>query len=289
MFNRLNKVQIHCWGGLGSQLNAWATAEAIKQKFKHKSVAIILHTGGVTERTSEIDFLSSKFEIKIIDDFHNKSEDNKDLHRFCAFVNMMLKWILDKIGLILNDEQDSILYRVKMWTLSLRGHYSNETLSEQVIYAMLMEIEKYKNQANKSSLDSTNILGIHYRLGDLIELEEKSFVNPEVLGKFFLNFYSAHVIDHVYVYSDSPKFAQISLCTYLESSTKYLDKDIWNTLVELCNYKYFIGTNSKISIWVSLFRNAKDIEANVCLPTSMKNILSQIYPKIVKSTNTVFY
>lgn len=289
MFNRLNKVQIHCWGGLGSQLNAWATAEAIKQKFKHKSVAIILHTGGVTKRISEIDFLSPRFEIKIIDDFHNKSEDNNYLHRFRAFVNRMLKWILDKIGLILNDEQDSILYRVKMWTLSLRGHYSNETLSEQVIYAMLMEIEKYKNQAIKSSLNSTNILGIHYRLGDLLELKEKSFVSPEVLGKFFLNFYSTHVIDHVYVYSDSPKFAQISLGTYLESSTKYLDKEIWNTLVELCNYKYFIGTNSKISIWVSLFRNVKDIEANVCLPTSMKNSLSQIYPKIVKSTNTVFY
>ena len=58
MFNRLNKVQIHCWGGLGSQLNAWATAEAIKQKFKHKSVAIILHTGGVTKRISEIDWSS---------------------------------------------------------------------------------------------------------------------------------------------------------------------------------------------------------------------------------------
>ena len=289
MSNRLNKVQVHCWGGLGSQLNAWATAEAIKQKFKHKSVEIILHTGGVTKRISEIDFLSPKFEIKIIDDFQSKLDDSIISVKFRAFVNRVLKVILDKIGLILNDERDLILHRVKIWTLSLRGHYSYETLSEQVIYTILTEIENYKGKAIESSPDSTNDLGIHYRLGDLLKLEEKSFVDPEVLGRFYLNFYSAHVIDRVYVYSDSPNLAHISLSKYLEPSTDYLDKDIWATLVELCNHKYFIGTNSKISIWVSLLRNVRDIETYVCLPSSMKHNLGHIYPKILKSKNTIFY
>jgi len=289
MFNRLNKVKIHCWGGLGSQLNAWAMAEAVRQKFKNKSVEIILHTGGVTKRTSELQFLATKFEIKIIEDFQNYKELDLKLHTFPTFITKTLKFTLDKLRVVMTDETGSILYRMKNWTLSLRGHYSNETLSDQIIYSMFTEIMKNKSYKTDATHGTKNNLGMHYRLGDLLRLSQKSFVNPETLGRFYLDFFSAHIIEDTYVYSDSPSFAQSSLGVYLDSSTKYLDKDIWSTLIELCNHKYFIGTNSKISIWVALFRMVKDFEANICLPISMKDSLSKVYPKIIESPSAIFY
>lgn len=289
MINKLNKVQIHCWGGLGSQLNAWAIAEAIQQKFKQKSVEIVLHTGGVTKRTSNIEFLAAKFKIKIFDDFQKKTNSIAKLPSSHSFIRRTLKYFLDRSGLILTDEKALILPRIKQWTLSIRGHYSNEMITDQVLYSMLIEIERYRNQKISPLIDSKNYLGIHYRLGDLLQLEEKSFINPEVLGKFFIDFRSTHIVEKVHVYSDSLNFAQTSLRAYISTATEYFDKEIWDTLIELCNYKYFIGTNSKISIWVSLFRSVKNTEANVCLPFSMKDSLNKIYPKILKTTSIVFY
>jgi hypothetical protein len=289
MLNRLNKIQIHCWGGLGSQLNAWATAEALREKFKNKSIEIILHTGGVTKRTSEINFLSEKFDIKITDDFKNKFNSNLGELSYRTFINKFLKIFFNKLGLILNDETDLILNRVQIWTLSLRGHYSNEIISEQVISTMFIEIEKHLNYRINPFSESINNLGVHYRLGDLVELEEKSFVNPKLLAEYILKFIECNTIDKICVYSDSSKLSRISLEKYLSSSTTYVNKPIWNTLIDLCNHKYFIGTNSKISIWVSLFRKVRNSDANVSLPSSMESHLKQIYPKMLNSSNTIFY
>jgi hypothetical protein len=289
MFHNLNKIQIHCWGGLGSQLNAWATAEAIKQKFQHKSIELVLHTGGVTKRSSEIDFLSPMYVIKIKDDFQDKPEFMSSVNTTKNLFSRVFKYLLDRFRLVLNDETDLILDRVKWWTLSVRGHYSQEVLSEQIINAMLIEIERHKKYEYDLQHKSEKILGIHYRLGDLLQLKNKTFINPEELARFTLKFLSAHEIDKTYVYSDSPNTAQISLGAYLNASTTYLDKEIWQTLIELYNHEYFIGTNSKISIWISLFRSTKNLNANVCLPVSMQSYLHQIYPEILNSKSTIFY
>ena len=289
MINRLNQIKIHCWGGLGSQLNAWAIAEVIKQKYKHKSVELVFHTGGVTKRISELNFLSPKFRIKVIDDFGDNAESTSDSKGFSVFANRSLKYFLNKLGLVLNDETELILNRVKSWTLSLRGHYSYEALSEHVIQKMFLEIQKQKKYRIEPSIKSSKSLGIHYRLGDLVGFEDKSFINPEVLGIFCLKFILKHNIKKVSVYSDSPKIAETSLSAYFDPSTTYLNKDIWQTLFELCNHRHFIGTNSKISIWISLFRSVANFEATACLPISMKEGLHKIYPKIVNSKNTLFY
>ena len=50
----------------------------------------------------------------------------------------------------------------------------------------------------------------------------------------------------------------------------------FETIDLLLSYKYFIGTNSKISLWVTLFRKSQNLSAYVALPKSMEKELERI-------------
>jgi hypothetical protein len=72
------------------------------------------------------------------------------------------------------------------------------------------------------------------------------------------------------------KVAQKYLGPYLLESNEFIERDIWNTLAELSNQNFFIGTNSKISLWVTLFRKSKNLSSYVALPKSMEKELERI-------------
>ncbi len=58
-------LRVHCWGGLGSQLFALAHAYELHKKFPNRKILLLMHTSGVSERFSELDFLGDfEFEIR---------------------------------------------------------------------------------------------------------------------------------------------------------------------------------------------------------------------------------
>ena len=59
-------LRVHCWGGLGSQLFALAHAYELRKKFPKRKIMLFLHTSGVSERFSELDFfIGSNFKISL--------------------------------------------------------------------------------------------------------------------------------------------------------------------------------------------------------------------------------
>jgi hypothetical protein len=106
---------------------------------------------------------------------------------------------------------------------------------------------------------------IHYRLGDLLTLEEKSPIPKERLSRVLGNILDLGFADFV-VDSDSPEIAVSNIREVL-SLSGYID----NTKISLFNgsllefistgieANVFVGTNSKISIWIALFRVNRSI------------------------------
>ena len=62
-------LQIHCWGGLGSQLFAWAVVEQCLLEKPNRRITLVLHTSGVTQRSSELSALAKIVEIVQVTDF----------------------------------------------------------------------------------------------------------------------------------------------------------------------------------------------------------------------------
>ena len=50
-------LKIHCSGGLGSQHQALSFYVMVQSKYPNRNLQLILHTSGITERRSEIDFV----------------------------------------------------------------------------------------------------------------------------------------------------------------------------------------------------------------------------------------
>ena len=72
-------LRVHCWGGLGSQLYALAVAYDLQRKYPKRKIKLLLHTGGVTKRVSELDFIDSiGFEIIQISDFQIPDKAHKN-------------------------------------------------------------------------------------------------------------------------------------------------------------------------------------------------------------------
>lgn len=245
-------IRIHCWGGLGSQFYALSTAFQIKERFPKRRIILSLHTGGVTKRSSEINsFLNGLFEIETIDDFTKSvhTESRKSTLRQIVQINfrLLFRKILIKTGFLTQANTEDEFRNIRPWVLSLRGHYFYR-LAPSSFYSFLLEILSVYRKP-KNSDDS--ILAVHYRMGDLLKLPEKSIFPVDKLisevNKVTIN----HPNISVVVYSDSI----IEVRQTLESagfSQKFRVSDAPTPQVigECLDADFFIGTNSKVSLWI---------------------------------------
>lgn len=268
---RLYRLRIHCWGGLGSQIFAWAVVEELLLKGFSREIELILHTSGVTERTSELERLSGFVTITQIHDYLRKGTRESDMN-FLNQINKIvlislqkaIKKLMELTGII--SSSNSRL-RIFPWTMQLRGHYSKRRIDTQVVRAVLIRFQNNDLLAQPLSQKKEG-LAIHYRLGDLLTLEGKNFVSASsihnVLDSFFPT--SQFSID---VYSDSPNEA-VSALSQLDANRVFnlCSSSPWSTISELLNYRNFLATNSKIGMWVAIFRSLDDY-AGITLITQM--------------------
>ena len=267
-------ISVHCWGGLGSQLFAWAIVEKLKIKFPNRRVRIILHTSGVTERFSEIDFLSNELTIKKISDFKSLTNGSRLFGK--------LSKALFISGMISNSNSDIEFESLKPWVLMLRGHYSYQSLSTEIIYGLLKKYTDLNNESISpfnSQIEGT--LGIHYRLGDLLSLNTKSIISPDQVGNSLLFCLGQNKINQIILCSDSISQALALLSPFMTDKYVVAPKaSILETIKILVECQYFIGTNSKISIWIILFRKVLDPNSFASIPLEMH---TQIHQNIADS------
>ena len=243
------KLKIHCWGGLGSQLYALAIANDLQSKFKVRRISLVLHTSGVSRRLSELDFIKNlPFEIIQVHDFGSSTRSGFESKKIKnRYLKKVVKELMYFTRLVCTANTDSEFKKIQPWTLELRGHYSYRTI-EQSFYEYLLLNLKYK--IKESSLDQDSIR-IHYRMGDLLQLTNKSIYPVEKITEKVKELTKDGGYSKIVVYSDSPVTVKSTLIAAgLNQDFTVRDVDTIDVICECASAGYFIGTNSKVSLWV---------------------------------------
>jgi hypothetical protein len=251
------KLRVHSWGGLGSQLFALSLIFNLRRIFPKREVLLIHHTSGVTRRIFELEFLlDSGTELRTIDDFKSVQQSNYDkLPK--KFLKSNLKRILEQTKFYIDYDRTKDLSKIKYWTIMLRGHYSHAQISQDFYRSC---IEKFRGD-EKSTTSSS--LVIHYRLGDLVDLNVKSIIPSKRIIERARIALKAGNYEKVIIFSDSPKEAMKSLSKIKNfiKEVEFSNRPTVEVIKNSIGAKYFIGTNSKVSIWIVKFRD------NLALPS----------------------
>lgn len=288
-FSIFNKIFVHSWGGLGSQLFAYSTAEYLGQRYPKKQISIVLHSSGVTKRAPAIDFLGEKYKIIVKDDFNDRLKSDTNVSKSKLILKQILKMIMEKSHLVLEGNSTLEQRKIKPWTLVLRGHYSYAEISKNTLRIMAKKIEDLIEPGFRQNFKKASYIGLHYRLGDLVKLDNKSHIEPTVISTYVLQVAKVNHVTNIHIYSDDLVLARNLLSNELNDSAFFNEADIWVAIVNLIHSDYFIGTNSKISIWIILFRLLNDPNSWNAIPLSMKENLEKIWPQIVSSENIFYY
>lgn len=263
-------IKVHTWGGLGSQLYALALSLDLGKYVSNRDIEFVIHSSGVTRRTPEVEIYSHKAKFK--DDFSASPKNDFLRRNLFEFFKKQIKVIFIKLGVYAYCNSDDEVNSLKRWVLAIRGHYTKRTLSSATVKKVYSRIKE-----NNSTIDSeftTNSLAIHYRLGDLETLENKSPIKAERLINLIKDLMSKNNIEKIYIYSDSPEIATKKLKA-LFPSLNLIRREIppIDTVLESCQTTFFIGSNSKLSIWITLFRAVQTQSKSSYLPMEMKHIV----------------
>ena len=179
-FGNSHTLRVHCWGGLGSQLYAWALLEDLVHDFPNRKVKLVLHNSGVTKRQSDLDFLGLGLSITVVDDFkETKTQSHysgKNNLGWRLGITKIAKLVLRSIGFLATANTNNEYGKIRSWTTEVRGHYSYRTISKETLLLMKLRAERCGKSwliAENSDSDSLDILRVHVRLGDLLLLESK--------------------------------------------------------------------------------------------------------------------
>lgn len=275
-------LRIHAWGGLGSQLFAVALVHTLQKRFPGRSLVVVLHNSGVTRREPEITQLFPDLEFEKVDDF--TSRENHDSNSRSPSIVSYLKNLVKRILLIsgfLAEENTDKIYRAHRWTVSIRGHYFYRNVS--IEFLELLKIRLSECTVEDSSILKSEIT-LHYRLGDLLELENKSFVDPQRVGSILSQLPQSETVA---VFSDSPVVA----VTLIERTVgnkflHFVDLSTIETIYAAFQGAAFVGTSSKISYWVVLLRLADSKNSLNYLPREDQSTISVLSKS---ASSLIFY
>ena len=260
----LPPLRVHSWGGLGSQLNALAFTLDFLAISPGRRVHLVIHTGGVTRRYMEIaEILPSNIIWREINDFVHNANTQKSKNGLRHFASMLSS----QLRIIVFPERNRDFTKIKLWTISSRGHYSYMSFSENTIHKIFELI-------TKSSAESRNYENvIHYRLGDLLSVG-KGFVESSNI----IQLANSIGIKEWHVLTDSPGEARKM---FNDLSSKHSMADVYDlaprALIKTgVQSRIFVGTTSKLSIWICVFR----IHLNsgvTFMPKQLKANLEQLF------------
>ncbi len=250
--------------------------------FPGKRIILVLHTGGITARSSEIDFLRSKINLLKVDDYR-ASSDSKKLHNngaksIFALIKTCIKFLANYFRFVITDDRK--VFKVRFWTYSIRCTYTANVLRKQDIVHMagILGIDSRSSEQE--------FLGVHYRMGDLPTVKPDSLVPLNLISSVISQIVSTGaVVDKVKIFSDSI-FDDSNLQLPKEIGFEWKSIETLQTIRELCKAKYFVGTNSKVSLWVAIFRLCLAVPGDIYLPVNVATFLSSILSLEKKNLST---
>ena len=253
----LPALRVHTWGGFGSQLFTAYLILKLQRDIPQRSIVAVNHTSGVSRRTTEFDFDSLGVASRQIEDFKRREvtatgfiPDKGILGSFFQFLKVLTVRFLKGTKIIVEANSDTSLSLIKPWTLALRGHYTNISLEKDLVkdlYELLI------NSQNHTKVNSSKIV-IHYRLGDLLTLKEKSPVSTERLDAILSSIISKDVVPMLLTDSSQDEFSKyVSQSSMLQKCIP-VTLDPLHTLQLCIGADVFVGTGAKISLWAAIFR-----------------------------------
>jgi hypothetical protein len=266
----LPSVRIHTWGGLGSQLYALALSIDLETKIRKRKRKFIAHTGGTTKRLSEISFYTRN--IKSVDDFTPIQQNKTTNLQFKQNIKKFLKKLISTIGIYAECNNNEDLLSLRPWVTFIRGHYSHRQVSIKSVTSIFTEIQK--NYLCKHVLNEEIQIALHYRLGDLEIISEKSPIKLGSIQGKILEIMTSQNYQILNLYSDTPNLAMRRLHESNPSLLiKFEDKSTLETIYECVMSQTFIGTNSKISFWIAIFRSRLKPKGSTYLPLEIKHMM----------------
>ncbi len=267
------RIRIHLWGGLGSQLFGLALLLDLKKVLPRRDFCLIFHSGGVTRREPDLVTLIGGIPYKVVDDFQD-SGFKFPLSRIFGYLGRVFKWgyrfPCRKLRLIASGNSREEFNHIKPWVISVRGHYSTREISRESL-KFISDI--LASQGSPIHLETLMEIGIHYRLGDLIDLGNKKPIDSQ---RIFSGLTQAKKLNSgigtIAICSDSPELA-VKEIIKLESALKLSTFNLSpiNTVKYLIEIDYFVGSPSKISEWVAMIRVIRNQGGKTLLPNEMKN------------------
>lgn len=268
----LPPINVHVWGGLGSQLFAIVLAWRIVEKFTYRRVKLVFHTSGLTERKREIPTTwLGELTFRELEDFQKRLVVNEPAAR--SIINSRfhhyLLYTLIRLGILSRANTDDEFSHLKPWALEVRGHYSQFKI-EALEISNLMKLIGLAT-TNSSEAYCT----IHYRLGDLMQITGKSYIDPKRLRLAYeqhsSNYYPLVVLSDSKSENIEKVFPKISN----RSIISYLNLKSFETIAFCYESKEFFGTNSKLSLWIAIFRIHSEKQGNI-LPSELSHHISSI-------------
>ena len=273
-------LQIHCWGGLGSQMYAWALYERLEIRFPNRKLKLIFHTGGVTKRLPDLESLFIKNEKDFVEDFESSENSNSSKSPNKKLISIMkksfirvTKQVLMSTGFVASANNELEFSKLKPWVISLRGHYSELRIDLETVLSMKGRAEISGSNLRININRNMDLDVLHYRLGDLLALAEKSPIDTKRIAKTIQTAKCGTIRD-LWVLSDSPAHAVELLHSEDPQIRVKLDDgslNAWQSLLAMSNANIFIGTSSKLSIWAIIFRALLLEDATTYIPIYMKH------------------
>jgi hypothetical protein len=268
----LPRIQIHCWGGLGSQLYAVVLRLELQARYPARKFEIVCHDNGVTQRESEISEFFPGSVISVQDYTHSDEFDGKVFasggNRVKPHLKNLIVRVLRGLSIVLDGDQVTGFPKIRFWTIQVRGHYSERKLDES---ALLEVHNMIRNAPKNQPIDSkSHRLFVHYRLGDLLKLQDKSPISASRLLPVIQELHRRVGLE-VELFSDSPDQAAELLAPRNFHINVVQNFNAINTLWALINSEYFIGTNSKISLWAVILNSQTSSRAESHLPYEIQH------------------
>lgn len=240
--------------------------------FPYRRTRIIFHSGGITQRQREIpDSWLVNFDFTEVNDYdHSASNDLSPPSRGNKTILRLVRGPIKRLGFLADLNHEVDFERLKITLLEVRGHYSGIALTvSEVHHIRDLIFEHFFEQP------SSSCMSIHYRLGDLMEIGSKTYIHPTRLALAISIFDN---VDEIMIYSDSTKAPPIyQLGSRLDGYTLNLVSiGPIETIANCFQCQIFVGTNSKISLWVALLRLLTGHSGYTLLPLELRTTLARL-------------
>ena len=268
----LPALRVHSWGGFGSQLFTAYVILKVQKQYPGRRIKVIVHTSGVTRRVSEFDFTKLGAHVVQIEDFESIEMQHKTainpLHQSLnipKFLKKIVFRVLKALHIVQTADTNQSFDSVSLWTLALRGHYTRLSLDKELITGLYKIL--FDNRGFQISTKGSVI--IHYRLGDLLNLVEKSPISPERVEKVLD--LAGPKIESIKVLSDSSEseYRKFVMGSRVLSSLTLENFEPLPSLWLCITANLFIGTGTKLSLWAAIFRDIMHNEHSF-LPNELK-------------------